>query len=110
LLIKRIKTIKCTLINRIYNKKEIGYNKYIYVEDIIPEESKEYIKSMTINNINSIINKNIFNSNNKNIINLDNDEFNSDNSSVNSIQNNLDDRNDGNKLNNLINVNMNIII
>lgn len=102
-LIKRIDQLKYLIYN-----KENGYNNYIYAEDIIPEESKEYTKSMTINNINSTINKIIFNSNNKNIINLDNDEFNSDNSSINSIQNNLEDKNDDNKLNNLINVNMNI--
>ena len=90
----------------IYNKEK-GYNDYIYAEDIIPEESKEYTKSMTINNINNTINKIIYN---KNKININNykDEYVSDNSSDNSIENNIDDKNEGNKLNNYINVNMNI--
>ena len=91
----------------IYNK-ENGYNNYIYAEDIIPEESKEYTKSMTINNINNTINKIIYNQNKINIINNNNDECISDNSSNNSIENNIDDKNEGNKLNNFINVNMNI--
>ena len=92
----------------IYNK-ENGYSNYIYAEDIIPEESKEYTKSVTINNINNTINKIIFNQNKIDINNNnDKDEYVSDNSSVNSIENNIDDKNEGNKLNNYINVNMNI--
>lgn len=90
----------------IYNQ-ENGYNNYIYAEDIIPEESKEYTKSITITNINNTIN-NILNQNKKLIYNKDNDEFRSENSSLTSIENNIDDKNEGNKLNNYINVNMNI--
>ena len=101
-IIKSIEQLKYLIYN-----KEKGYNDYIYAEDIIPEESKEYTKSMTINNINNTINKII---GNKNKININNykDEYVSDNSSNNSIENNIDDKNEGNKLNNYINVNMNI--
>lgn len=91
----------------IYNK-ENGYNNYIYAEDIIPEESKEYTKSMTINNINNTLN-NILLKKNQNFQN-ENDEFQSDNSSLISIEKNTDNKKNINKLNNFINVNMNMNI
>jgi hypothetical protein len=77
----------------------IGYFNYIYAEDIIPEESKKYTQSMTLNNINKTINKILMNTNK-------NDESDSDNSSISNkiIKNKKDD----NKLNNYINLNMNI--
>jgi hypothetical protein len=78
----------------------IGYFNYIYAEDIIPEESKEYTQSMTLNNINKTLNKILIN-NNKN------EESESDNSSI--IENKIKkNKKDDNKLNNYINLNMNI--
>lgn len=77
-----------------------GYYNYIYPEEIIPEESKEYTQSMTINNINRTINKILMNS-------IKNEESDSDNSSI--IPNKLiKNKKDENKLNNYINLNMNI--
>ena len=76
------------------------YNNYIYAEDIIPEESKEYTQSMTLNNINKTINKIIMNKNK-------NEESDSDNSSI--ISNKIiKNKKDDNKLNNYINLNMTI--
>ena len=87
----------------IYDKKN-GYNNYIYDEDIIPEESKEFTQSMTINNINKTINKIIMNKNN---INEDSE---SENSSINSNKHNInnDNKKEDNRMNNYINLNMNI--
>ena len=84
--------------------KKNGYNNYIYDEDIIPEESKEFTQSMTINNINKTINKIIMNKNN---INEDSE---SENSSINSNKHNInnDNKKEDNRMNNYINLNMNI--
>lgn len=97
-LLKRIEQLK----SFIYNKQN-GYNNYIFAEDIIPEDSKEYSQSMNINNINKTLNKIIMNKNRNNILNIENDEFSSENSSL-SIKKN----NEGKNLNKFINLNMNI--
>ena len=92
----------------IYNK-ENGYSNYIYAEDIIPEDSKEYTKSITIANIDRTLHKILLNKNNKEINNND-DDYDSDNSSMSPVENNLFKKNkkEGNTLNNYINLNMNI--
>ena len=53
----------------IYNKQN-NYNDYIYAEDIIPEESKEYSQSVNINNLNKTLIKIIKNKNKINKINI----------------------------------------
>lgn len=100
----------------IYNKNHGYDNNYIKSEDIIPEDSKEYTKSITLNNLNKTLNETInklMNANNinTNIYNMDNEEgFKSDNSSSDSIGENIRNINkkEEKKLNNYINLNMNI--
>lgn len=97
---KKIEHLKLCIKN-----KQYGFNNYIYAEDIIPEESKEYSQSMNINNINKTINKIIMKKNRKNMVGQEIEEFESDNSNSSSGNNN---KNEGNNLNNFINLNMNI--
>ena len=97
------------------NSRKNGYdNYYIRNEDIINEESKEYTKSITINNFNQTLNKtlNKLIMSNKNAINSESEESESDEgSSLDSVHNNIKKKNEKekNKLsNNFINLNMNI--
>ena len=100
------------------NSRKHGYdNNYICNEDIINEESKEYTKSITINNFNQTLNKtlNKLIMSNKNMINSEDEESESsqseDGSSLDSVHKNIKNKNEEekNKLrNNFINLNMNI--
>ena len=100
------------------NSRKHGYdNNYICNEDIINEESKEYTKSITINNFNQTLNKtlNKLIMSNKNMINSEDGESESsqseDGSSLDSVHKNIKNKNEEekNKLrNNFINLNMNI--
>ena len=93
----------------IFNK-ENGYNNYIYAEDIIPEDSKEYTKSITLTNIDRTLHKIFGNKYNKNRKTNNDDEINSENSPMSSVENNIFNQNkkEGDKLYNYINLNMNI--
>lgn len=100
------------------NSRKNGYdNNYIRNEDIINEESKEYTKSITINNFNQTLNKtlNKLIMANKNVINSEEEESekseSDDDSSLDSVHKNIKNKNEkeNNKLsNNFINLNMNI--
>ena len=100
------------------NSRKHGYdNNYICNEDVINEESKEYTKSITINNFNQTLNKtlNKLIMSNKNMINSEDGESESsqseDGSSLDSVHKNIKNKNEEekNKLrNNFINLNMNI--
>ena len=100
------------------NSRKNGYdNNYIRNEDIINEESKEYTKSITINNFNQTLNKtlNKLIKANKNAINSKGEESegseSNEGSSLDSVHKNIKNRNEKekNKLsNNFINLNMNI--
>ena len=100
------------------NSRKNGYdNYYISNEDIINEESKEYTKSITINNFNQTLNKtlNKLIMSNKNMINSEDEESESsqseDGSSLDSAHKNIKNKNEEekNKLrNDFINLNMNI--
>lgn len=96
------------------NSRKNGYdNNYIRNEDIINEESKEYTKSITINNFNQTLNKTL--NKLKNVINSNWEESerseSGDDSSLDSVHKNIKNKNEKekNKLsNNFINLNMNI--
>jgi len=88
----------------IYNKQN-NYNDYIYAEDIIPEESKEYSQSVNINNLNKTLIKIIKNKNKINKINIDNDDNESEKSSLSSV--NKQNKEEKNYINLNMNINLN---